>query len=119
MRSLKNTPAISRPETPGQTVSAEGVDATRQVLDLLLRIGGAASKVSGEFGVRLWDGSYWPGEGNYKTVLVLKNPYILRKILLAGNELTMAEAYIYKEVDIEGDLEGIFPLALTLRALTQ
>jgi cyclopropane-fatty-acyl-phospholipid synthase len=70
-------------------------------------------------GVRLWDGSYWPQQADYTTTLVLNNPYIWRKILLSGNEITMTDAYIYQDVDIEGDLEGIFPLALALRDLNR
>src|SRR5689334_14815907 len=105
MRTLNDTPAVTGPEKLSPAVSAEGVDATRQVLDLLMKVSEADWGGPGKFGVRFWDGSYWPGAGNYKTTLVLNNPYIFRKILLAGNELTMAEAYIYKELDIEVDLE--------------
>ena len=123
MHTLKNSSTFAGPGETLRPANSSDIEATRLALDLLLKMSISDSKVSfqipSNFGVRLWDGSYWPGEGNYKTTLVLNNPYILRKILLAGNELTMAEAYIYREIDIQGDLEGIFPLVLTLRELTR
>jgi cyclopropane-fatty-acyl-phospholipid synthase len=65
------------------------------------------------FGVRLWDGSRWgpePGQAERFT-LVLRHPGALRRMFLPPSELALAEAYIYDDVDIEGDLEAIFPLA--------
>lgn len=119
MSVLNTKPGAYAPESSGPVVAGEGIQATRQVLNLLFGIGPSINDGPGtlpqELGVRLWDGSYWPYKADYKTILVLNNPFILRKILLFGNELTMADAYIYHEVDIEGDLEGIFPLALTFR----
>jgi cyclopropane-fatty-acyl-phospholipid synthase len=65
------------------------------------------------FGVRLWDGSRWgpePGQAERFT-LVLRHPGALRRMFLPPSELALAEAYVYDDVDIEGDLEAIFPLA--------
>jgi cyclopropane-fatty-acyl-phospholipid synthase len=123
MSSLKNTPGPAAPAAPGQVEPAEGIQAAWQVFNLLFEAddsaSGSRSTLPPGLGVRLWDGSYWPRKANYKTTLVINNPFILRKILLAGTELIMADAYIYHELDIEGDLTGIFPLALIFRNLTQ
>jgi cyclopropane-fatty-acyl-phospholipid synthase len=123
MSALKNSPNPSSPAEPGPVETGEGIQATRQVFKLLFEVGDSPDSGAGTLppalGVRLWDGSYWPRKAEYKTILVINNPFILRKILLAGTELIMADAYIYHELDIEGDLTGIFPLALIFRNLTQ
>ena len=69
-----------------------------------------------EFDVRLWDGTTWnpPGSGSPRFTIVLRHPGTLRKMFLPGGEVRMAEAYIYDDFDVEGNLEAIFPLADSL-----
>ena len=43
--------------------------------------------------------------------VVLQHPGALRKMFLPPNDLTLGEAYIYNDFDIEGDIEAVFPLA--------
>src|SRR5215472_18191201 len=66
------------------------------------------------FAVRLWDGSTWrPDEESREPVrftIVLQHPGALRKMFLPPNDLTLGEAYIYNDFDIEGDIEAIFQL---------
>ena len=64
--------------------------------------------------VRLWDGSVWPGEGESRATLVLNHPGALRAMFLPGTEQGMAEAYLFNDIDIEGDVEAIFDLADTM-----
>jgi cyclopropane-fatty-acyl-phospholipid synthase len=67
------------------------------------------------FAVRLWDGSVWRPEGGLEEAVfftvVLQHPGALRKMFLPPNDLTLGEAYIYNDFDIEGDIEAVFPLA--------
>src|SRR5712691_290650 len=67
------------------------------------------------FAVRLWDGSIWRpdggSEGPVRFTVVLQHPGALRKMFLPPNDLTLGEAYIYNDFDIEGDIEAVFPLA--------
>jgi cyclopropane-fatty-acyl-phospholipid synthase len=66
-----------------------------------------------DFGVRLWDGSRWgsePGEPERFT-LVLRHAGALRRMFLPPGELSLAEAHIYGDYDIEGSLEAVFRLA--------
>lgn len=66
-----------------------------------------------DFGVRLWEGSSWepePGEPERFT-LVLRDPGALRRMLLPATELALAEAYVHGELDIEGELDAVFPVA--------
>jgi len=65
------------------------------------------------FTVRLWDGTEWtspPGDSPAFT-LVLKHPGALRNMFTSANELTLGEAFIYDDFDVEGELEGALKLA--------
>ena len=66
-----------------------------------------------EFAVRLWDGSVLPpGPGlEARFTLVIRGPGGLRALLLSPTELSLGEAYVYGAIDIEGDLDSVFPLA--------
>jgi cyclopropane-fatty-acyl-phospholipid synthase len=65
-----------------------------------------------EVAVRLWDGTIWQPEsaGPARCTLVLQHPGALRKMFMPPTELNLAEAYLYNDFDIEGDIEAIVPL---------
>jgi cyclopropane-fatty-acyl-phospholipid synthase len=65
----------------------------------------------GELQVRLWDGSLWRPAGAAAVTLVLKSPGALRAMFASPSDLSLGEAYIYDDFDIEGDIEVIFPIA--------
>lgn len=62
-------------------------------------------------GVKLWDGTLWPDSTPRPVSLVLRHPGALRSMFHAGTELALAEAYLYGDFDIEGDIIGVFDLA--------
>ncbi len=64
-----------------------------------------------DFQVRLWDGTSWGTEKQPRFTLVLKHPGTLRAMFSSPSELTLGEAYIYDDFDIEGDIEAAFDLA--------
>ncbi len=64
-----------------------------------------------DFQVRLWDGATWGAESQPRFTLVLKHPGALRAMFLSPSELTLGEAYIGDDFDIEGDIEAAFNLA--------
>lgn len=68
------------------------------------------------FSIRLWDGTGWdPEPGQFcRFTWKINYPGALRPALEAGDELALGEAYVYGDFDIEGDLEGAYPLALYL-----
>jgi cyclopropane-fatty-acyl-phospholipid synthase len=66
-----------------------------------------------DFTIRLWDGSTIdpePGEDS-KFTLVINDPGTVRRMFSSADEVTMGEAYIYGDCDIEGDCESVFDLA--------
>jgi cyclopropane-fatty-acyl-phospholipid synthase len=66
-----------------------------------------------DFAVRLWDGTVWDAEPGMpvRFTLVLKHPGTLRRMFWPPGELSLAEAYIYDDFDIEGEIGAVFPLA--------
>ena len=64
-----------------------------------------------DFQVRLWDGTTWGAAQQPRFTLVLKHPGALRAMFSRPSELTLGEAYIYDDFDIEGDIEAVFQLA--------
>src|SRR5215472_6017383 len=64
-----------------------------------------------DFQVRFWDDSIWGSNPEPRFTLVLKHPGALREMFLAPSELTLAEAYICDDFDIEGDIQAAFHLA--------
>jgi len=66
-----------------------------------------------DFAIRFWDGTvYGPEKGKQpRFIMVLKHPGALRKMFLRPNQLTLGEAFIHNDYDIEGDLIDAFALA--------
>jgi len=62
--------------------------------------------------VRLWDGTIWKpdGAGATRCTIVLQHPGALRKMFLGASELSLAEAYLHNDFDIEGDIGALMPL---------
>ncbi len=67
---------------------------------------------SRDFAIRLWDGSTLPQEVGQtrRFTLVINHPGALRKLLWNPTELGLGEAYVFKDFDIEGDLEAALKL---------
>lgn len=64
-----------------------------------------------DFQVRLWEGTVWGAEMRPRFTLVLKHPGALHAMFFSPNELTLGEAYIHDDFDIDGDIEAAFDLA--------
>ncbi len=86
---------------------ADAMQITRKLLNQLF---GQAEDMR----VRLWDGTHWPDDAPRRVTLVLNHPGALRALLLPGTEVGMGEAYLYNDVDIEGDIEAVFGHAESL-----
>ncbi|MBT3344390.1 MAG: methyltransferase domain-containing protein [Gemmatimonadetes bacterium] len=72
-----------------------------------------------DFSIRLWDGTTWgsmPGTTSRFT-LVLRDPGALRRMLLRPTEANLARCYIEGDIDLEGELEAMVPVAQRLIGL--
>lgn len=90
------------------------VDATRQALTLLLQ-----RQSPLEFAIRLWDGTTLPDESatGPPFTLVLNHPGALRHMFTPPGELTLGEAYLRGDFDLEGDIFAAMDLAESFVAL--
>ena len=91
--------------------STKARDATAAVLTELL---GPPEKW--KLAVRLWDGTCL-GSPAARTTAVLPHPWSLRRLLWLPTEINAGEAYIFGDVDVEGDIEGIFGMLDDLASL--
>ncbi|MDA8377487.1 MAG: cyclopropane-fatty-acyl-phospholipid synthase [Planctomycetia bacterium] len=71
-----------------------------------------------DVGVRLWDGTMWPDETPRRITLKLNHPGALSAMFRDGTELALAEAYMFNDFDIVGDIECVFGLSSALAAAT-
>jgi len=65
------------------------------------------------FSVRFWDGWTWCSSASRgpECTIVLNNANAIRKLVAVPNEITLGEAFIRGDVDVEGDLFSVFPAA--------
>ena len=64
-----------------------------------------------DFQVQFWDGARLGEAFDPRFTLILKNPVALRALLQSPSELTLGEAYIYDDFDIQGDIESALDLS--------
>ncbi len=83
----------------------QSIEVTHSLLERLF-----GDEVNGA-NVRLWDGSYWPTDRPSQATLVLKHPGALRAMFLAGTQVALAEAYLFDDFDVEGDMEALLDVA--------
>jgi cyclopropane-fatty-acyl-phospholipid synthase len=90
-----------------RSAAPEAVASTFAFFDELL------ADVPREFALRLWDGTVvGPDAGREpRFTVVLRHPGAARAMFWPPGELTLSEAYIYDDFDVEGDIEAVFPLA--------
>jgi cyclopropane-fatty-acyl-phospholipid synthase len=66
-----------------------------------------------DFAVELWDGTIWQPEPNQfrRFNWKINHPGALRAAFEDATQLSLAEAYVYGDFDLQGDISGVFPLA--------
>ena len=68
--------------------------------------------------MRAWDGTTW-GPNPSDATIILQHPGALRALLAPPSDLTAAEAYIFDDVDFEGDIYAILEFARMLEPLSR
>ena len=92
----------------------EGDDAITRCREVLAAMCGEPRERG--FDVRFWDGQTDRGSNaNPPFTLVLNRPAALRRMLLPPSELSLVEAYISGDIDIDGSMEAGATLRDTIR----
>lgn len=86
----------------------DAAEVSRQVYERL-----AARSSTPAPRVRTWAGDLW-GPDDAPATLVLQHPGAWRAMLLPASDLTAGEAYIYDDIDIEGDISAIIEFGQAL-----
>ena len=86
-----------------QPLREHSIDLAIDLLEIL-----TADYSQRDFAVRLWNGDLWGNSGDPRFTFVLRHPGALRRMLVGANELTLGEAFIFDDFDVEGDLEAAF-----------
>src|SRR3972149_1819491 len=103
----KRPPFSREGETMTQTISLSTAEPhVRRTTDLLEKLIPSPRR----FGIRLWNGTELPVEGQPTIYLVLNHPGALRRMFKPPVELSLGEAFIQKDFEIEGDIFSAFPL---------
>jgi len=65
------------------------------------------------FSIRLWDGWSWTSSERERPVctIVFNSSGALQSLFLRPSEITLGEAFLSKEIDVEGDLFSVFDVA--------
>ncbi len=65
------------------------------------------------FAIRLWNGWTWTSlSGERPTItVVIETPKALQALTMEPNELTLGQAFIRREIDVEGDVFSVFSVA--------
>lgn len=86
----------------------EALETSRRIYELLVRVGGNPAPK-----VRAWTGETW-GPTDAPATIVLNHPGAFRAMLLPPNDLSGGEAYIFDDIDLEGDLFALLEFAARL-----
>lgn len=92
------------------------MDHVERSLDIYRRLTEASS--SPPPGLRLWNGEYH-GPASPASVLVLQHPGAMRALLLPRTDLAAGEAYVYDDIDIEGDIAAALRFAAGLEGVSR
>lgn len=97
------------------TATTSTTPEVRQTLDLLDRL--SEGYGPRDYALRFWDGTtVGPDDGcEAQFTLVFNHPGAARLMLWPFNKAAFGEAYIYDDIDIKGDIDGVIALAMHWR----
>lgn len=87
------------------------LETSRSIFRELLGMSGRT-----DVAMRAWTGEHW-GDPDAATTIVLRHAGSLRALLLPPSDLVAGEAYIFDDIDIEGDIHGAIAFGAALEDL--
>ncbi len=85
-------------------IKLQSITAGHQILKIIL------ANYKGTVAIRLWDGELVIDQSNVTCTIMIKHPGVLRELILYRNIVHLAENYLMKNIDIDGDIESLFDL---------
>jgi cyclopropane-fatty-acyl-phospholipid synthase len=67
-----------------------------------------------DFVIELWDGARWEAEADPRFQVIVHRPEAFAAFLDLDTDLALGEAYVFGDVDVEGDLEALFEVGRRL-----
>ncbi len=89
------------------------LEISKQVYEYLVDVAGDPVPA-----MRAWNGTTW-GDPHAPATIVLQHPGSLRAMLLPPSDLTAGEAYVFDDVDLEGDILFVLDFARRLEPLAR
>lgn len=86
----------------------DAIEVSRRVYGLLTRVGGHPTPK-----LRTWTGEEW-GPSDAPGTIVLNRPGSLRSMLLPPSDITAGEAYVFRDIDFDGDIVSILEFGARL-----
>lgn len=80
-------------------------ESVRLTVDILNDVVGA--KQSDKVNIRFWDGTLWPDDTPRGTTIILKQPGTVRGLFRPPIAVSLGEAYLRDEFDVEGSWEDV------------
>lgn len=89
-----------------ETLESRGSHLGNQLAGLFQGYDGPA------FSLRLWDGWQWnlANDQTAACTIVIHTPHALASLAGSADEVSLGEAFIHKDLDVEGDLFSAFPI---------
>lgn len=110
---LKNDLEKAMNSTTTSVTSAIYPDPAMRILNRLLH------NFHGAMALRLWNGVTYPiGQATPAFTLVVKDPTVLKQLVLNHNPIFLADAYFQDRIDFEGDLYAVLRLKSHFQTLS-
>lgn len=93
---------------PGGVRMTDALATSRTIFDELAGYAGEP-----RIAMRAWTGETW-GPSDAPATIVLQHPGALRALFVPPNDLTAGEAYIFNDIDLEGDILAALDFAVRL-----
>ncbi len=102
---------------PLGALAGSGGKSTAQIKAARAIVSRILEGFTGDVAVQLWDGSLAAGKKSADCRLVFHHPGALRDLILRRDLERLTEFYLAGQIDVVGDMEGLFTLAPHLSAL--
>ena len=109
---------LTRSRFPGRAFIATGGQVSEMLTSVYCEQAGLFESIfegydGPPFGIRLWDGWCWTSSAkdNPRFTLIVRSEDALEAMLARPSEITLGEAFLANDIDVEGDIFSVFAMA--------